>query len=78
MCVHIYIYIYSQGESPVVAPTDSTCYAQSPYYHRGFQRVRLKHNLNLKGWNSQANRGFPGKFESSNVSREIGRTATDR
>ena len=38
----------------------------------------LKHNLNLKGWNSQAYRGFPGKFDSSNVSRdnvsrEIGR-----
>ena len=23
-----------------------------------------------KGWNSQAHRGFPGKFESSNVSRD--------
>ena len=36
-------------------------------------------SINLKGWNSQAHRGFPGKFESSNVSRdnvsrEIGRT----
>ena len=41
--------------------------------------MSLKHNVNLKGWNSQAHRGFPGKFESSNVSRgnvsrEIGRT----
>ena len=39
---------------------------------------KLKHNLNLKGWNSQAHGGFPGKFESGNVSRdnasrEIGR-----
>ena len=25
------------------------------------------------GWDSEAHRGFPGKFESSNVSREIGR-----
>ena len=37
-----------------------------------------QHHLNFKGWNSQAHRGFPGKFESSNVirgnvSREIGR-----
>ena len=36
-------------------------------------------NLDFKGWNSQAHREFPGKFESSNVSRdnvsrEIGRT----
>ena len=35
-------------------------------------------DLNSKGWNSQAHGGFPGKFESSNVSRdnvrrEIGR-----
>ena len=39
----------------------------------------LKNNINIKGWNAQARRGFPGKFESSdlsrdNVSREIGRT----
>ena len=38
------------------------------------------HNLDLKGWNSSVHRGFPRKFESSNVSRddvsrEIGRTA---
>ena len=26
-------------------------------------------NLNPKGWNSQVCRGFPGMFESSNVSR---------
>ena len=36
------------------------------------------HNLDFKGWNSQAHREFPGKFESSNVgrhnvTREIGR-----
>ena len=41
--------------------------------------VRLKRNLNLKGWDSHVHRGFPGRFESSNisrdnVSREIGRT----
>ena len=42
---------------------------------RGFDSSII---LILKGWNSQAHRGFPGKLESSNVSRdnvsrEIGR-----
>ena len=39
----------------------------------GARRVKtfvLQHNLNLKRWNSQAHGGFPGKFESSNVSRD--------
>ena len=35
-----------------------------------FRGVWLEHNLNSKGWNSQAHREVPGKFESSNVSRE--------
>ena len=40
--------------------------------------VRLEHNFNFEGWNSQARRGFTGKFDSSdvrrdNVNREIGR-----
>ena len=53
-------------------------YAQSPYQHCGFQRAWLNHNLNLKGWDSHVHRGFPGKFDSSNVSgdnicRGIGR-----
>ena len=30
----------------------------------------LEHNVDFKGWNSQAQRGFPGKFDSSNVSRD--------
>ena len=43
------------------------------------QRVWLKQNLNIKGWNSHVHREFPGKLESSNLSmddlsREIGRT----
>ena len=47
--------------------------------HCGLRRVGLKHNLDLKGWNSQVHREVPGKFESSNVSRDnvsrgIGRT----
>ena len=45
-------------------------YAQSPYEHCGIRRVGLKHNLDFKGRNSQAHPGFPGKFESSNVSRD--------
>ena len=35
-----------------------------------FRGLRLKHDLNSKGWNSQAHREFPGKFESSNLSRD--------
>ena len=27
-------------------------------------------NLNIKGWNSHVHRGFPGKFETSNLSRD--------
>ena len=43
---------------------------------RGFDSSII--NINSKGWNSHVHRGFPGKFESSNlsrdnVSREIGR-----
>ena len=45
-------------------------YGQSPYKDYGFQRVWLKQNLKFKGWNSQAHREFPGKFESSNLSRD--------
>ena len=49
-------------------------FGQSPYYHYAFQRARLKHNLNSKGWNSHIHRGLPGKFESSNLSRDnVGR-----
>ena len=56
-------------------------YGQSLYWHYGFQRVWLKHNINYKGWNFHVHREIPGKFESSNVSRRnvsrrIGRTAT--
>ena len=37
----------------------------------------------MNGWNSQARREFPGKFESTNpsrdtISREIGRTGCER
>ena len=33
-------------------------------------RFLSSHNLTLRGWNSHVHRGFPGKFESSNVSRD--------
>ena len=54
-------------------------YGQSPYWHSGSQRVWLMHIIRFKGWNSHAYRGFPGSFESTNLSRntlsrEIGRT----
>ena len=45
-------------------------YGQSPYLHCGLQGVRLEHNLNSKGWNSDVHREFPGNFDSSNVSRD--------
>ena len=54
MCIHIYIYIY----------------IYIYMYMGGFQGVWLQHNLNLKGWNSQVHRGFTGKLDSSNVSRD--------
>lgn len=44
---------------------------QSPNSDSGFQRVCLEQNLGLKGSNSQAYGGFPGKFESTNLSLEI-------
>ena len=40
-------------------------YGQSPYQDSGFQRVGLKHNFNVQGWNSQAHGDFPGKFDLS-------------
>ena len=40
-------------------------YAQSPYWHCGFPRVRLEHYLNLKGWNSHVHRDFLGIFPES-------------
>ena len=59
--------------------SNNTNTTPNPPTNCGFQRVGLEHNLNLKGWNFQAHREFPGKFESSNVSRDnvsrgIGRT----
>ena len=68
-----------RGPSSEGGPNKSYDYGQSPYWHYGFRRVWLKHNVNFKGWNSQDCRGFPGKFESSNLSRdnlsrEIGRS----
>ena len=46
----------------------------------GSQRVLLKHNIDIKGWNSHVHREFPGMLESSNlsrddISREIRRTS---
>ena len=38
--------------------------------------VWLKQNRNSKGWDLHAHREFPRKFESTNLSREIGCTGT--
>ena len=74
MCIYIYIYIYTHTYIYIYRERE-----RCVCIHCGFQRVGLEHNLNLKGWNFKAHREFPGKFESSNVSRdnvsrEIGRT----
>ena len=46
-------------------------YDQSPYQDSGVRRVRLKHNLKSKGWNSRAHREFARNVESANLSRDI-------
>ena len=94
ICVYVYCYVrvcnytgrpatrpQEAGPAPASAATWNglSRYSQSPYLHYGFRRVLPKHNLNSKGWNSHVHGGFPGKLESSNlsrdnVSREIGRT----
>ena len=72
----------SQPESKL-AGRQAGRYGQSPFQDSGFRRVRLKHNLNFNRWNSHVHRGFPGKFESTNLSRddlsgEIGRRRAGR
>ena len=46
-------------------------YGQFPFQHCGFLGAWLERYLNVKGWNSQVHRGFPGKFESSNLGRDL-------
>ena len=84
LVLYIYIYIYTYIPRcnyyvPSIAPAWVPRHpvprglqrrGQSPYWHYGFRRVWLKHNINSKGWNSQARREFPGKFESSNLNRD--------
>ena len=36
------------------------------------------HNINIKGWKSHVHRGFPGKFESTNLRLETLSTETGR
>ena len=83
LCVQYIILYYIILRSTSVSLSASPCYGKSPYWDSGFQRVWFEHNLNSKGWNSHVHREFPGKFESSslsrdNVSREIGRTSENR
>ena len=64
---------------PEVAGEARNACSQSPYEDSGSQRVGLKQNLNVEGWNSHVHREFPGIVESTNLSRDslrgIGRTA---
>ena len=60
------------------APKGGSSAADGTAHLFGFQRVRLKHNLMFRGWNSHAHREFQTKSESRNLSRdnlrrEIGR-----
>ena len=70
----MYIYVHVCWRSPGGAEE----YGQSPYLDYGFQRVRLEQNLNGKGWNSQANGEFPGKFQSSSLGRDNLRILVER
>ena len=54
------------------ASQESVSYGQSPYLEirdTEFQRLRLKQNLDFKGWNSHAHWYLPRMFGSSNLSR---------
>ena len=79
--IYIYIYTYIQSSTQfrsiitlamlaiastvaVVAPAPLN-YAQSAYWYCGFPRVRLEHNLNLKGWNSHVHRDILRIFPES-------------
>ena len=70
--IHIYIYICIYRDA-----SGDPC-GRSPSEDSGLRGVRLRQNLNLKGWNSHVHRKFPGSFGSTNLSRdnlssEIGR-----
>ena len=71
MYIHIYIYIYitymhmNETENPVWDGVRPISVLDS-----GLQKVWPERNRNFQGWNSQAHRGFPGKFESSHLSRD--------
>ena len=74
------IALVGPGPPGTLEPLQRAGCGQSPYLDSGFQRFSLKHDLNIKGWNSQAHGEFLGQFESSNLSRDnvsrgIGRTA---
>ena len=68
----------NDSHSPSHSHNHSNSTANLPTNIVGFRGFDSSIILNLKGWNSQTRREFPGKFESSNlsrdnVSREIGR-----
>ena len=70
--IYIYIYIYMHISIHYIIMLMLRPISVRPIslLDSGFQRVCLERNLHLKGWNSHVHRGFPGKFESSNVSRD--------
>ena len=72
-CMHAYIHTKHGSKGEVVRPISLL----TLWISEGFTQA---YSLNLKGWNSHVHRGFPGKLESSNLSRdnvskEIGRRA---
>ena len=52
---------------------DSMPHGQSPNEDSGLQRAGPERNLNAEGRSFHVLRKFPGKFESANLNREIGR-----
>ena len=78
MCIYVYIYIYMYIYIYICIEREGTYETcdypgitpNLPTHMYGFQRVWLKHNLDLKAWNSQALMTYPGKFDTSNLSRD--------
>ena len=71
VCITSFVWFWLVLVGDLFSRTVRRQYSQSPYSDSGFLRVWLKLNLNIKGWNSHVHREFPGKLESSNLSREI-------
>ena len=55
---------------------EGNLYGQSPNEESGFQRVCIKHNIDVKGWNSQVHEECSGSFVSNSLSMEDFRMET--